>query len=195
VKTGEVIDMPKFKKILCPTDFSEASYEGIAKAVELIEGTGGEVCIVHVAQAVADKPLKGIAPYAQSESVRRAEAVSTLCAVLEERVPAHVRARPLLKYGDAAAEIVRAAREEAADLIVLTTHGGNGWRHGVIGAVADEILRKAHCPVLTISGPASGKVPSALGGRAHLNGTAVKKGALKPDLTLAASKRLLHDGD
>ena len=155
-----------FKKILCPTDFSEASYTGVAKAVELASQGGVELCLVHVVPpARALWPMTGTIslagslagdmPDARSEAARRAEAVSTLCEVLRDRVPSYVRSRPLLKQGEAGTEIVRTAREETADLIVLTTHGQGGWQPTVLGAVAAEVLRTAHCPVLTISATVS----------------------------------------
>jgi nucleotide-binding universal stress UspA family protein len=162
--------------------------------VDLALRNGGELCIIHVGQPASElTPLAGIAPYAQSESVRRAEAVATLCSVLDERVPSCVRSRPLLKFGNAAEEIVRAAREEAADVIVLTTHGGCGWRLGVLGAVAEEVLRKAHCPVLTFSGPASSETAAC----ATTNGTtyADTSGTLRPDLELVSSHAIFLDGD
>jgi nucleotide-binding universal stress UspA family protein len=198
-QTKKVISMLTFQKILCPTDFSEASYEGIARAVELALRNGGELCIIHVGQPASElTPLAGIAPYAQSESVRRAEAVASLCSVLDERVPSCVRSRPLLKFGNAAEEIVRAAREEAADVIVLTTHGGCGWRPGVLGAVAEEVLRKAQCPVLTFSGPASERqlVKAAANG-AMSNGTSYlnKSSTLRPELELVSSHAIFLDGD
>ncbi|HEX8234441.1 MAG TPA: universal stress protein [Abditibacteriaceae bacterium] len=192
--------MVTFQKILCPTDFSEASYEGIARAVELALRSGGELCIIHVGQAAAElTPLAGYAPYAQSESVRRAEAVAMLCNVLDERVPSCVRSRPLLKFGDAAEEIVRAAREEATDVIVLTTHGGCGWRPGVLGAVAEEVLRKAHCPVLTLSGPASERssITASANVTASVNGASYtnKSGTLRPDLERVSCHAIFLDGD
>lgn len=141
-----------FQKILCPTDFSEASYEGLRKALELADGGKTEICVLHVEPvATALTPLAGYAPNARSEADRRAETVKNLCAVLEERVPQNVRTRPLLKQGEAGEEIVRAAREEGADLIVLTTHGAGGLQPGELGRVATNVLQTASCPVLTVN--------------------------------------------
>lgn len=140
--------MLTFKKILCPTDFSEVSYHGLAKAVSLASGTSTEICVLHVAEPTA--PLVETAIMTRDAVGRRVEAVTSLCEVLKERVPAHVRSRPLMKEGSAAAEIVRTARQEDVDLIVLTTHGGQGWQPGKLGNVASEVLENAHCPVLTI---------------------------------------------
>jgi nucleotide-binding universal stress UspA family protein len=47
-------------------------------------------------------------------------------------------------------ELVRAAKDEAADLIVMSTHGRTGIQHLLIGSTAERIVRKAPCPVLTV---------------------------------------------
>jgi nucleotide-binding universal stress UspA family protein len=60
-----------------------------------------------------------------------------------------------LVEGDAAAEIVRAARETKSDVIVLGTHGRRGFRRLVLGSVAEKVLRLAPCPVVTVKGPAA----------------------------------------
>jgi universal stress protein A len=142
--------MPTFKKIFCPTDFSEASYEGLNKAVELASDAATEICVIHV-EPPTQSSYAGHAPEAHQEADRRAETVKNLCAVLEERVPKNVRTRPLLKQGETAEEIIRAAREEGADLIVLTTHGAGGLAPGALGRVATTIVQTAPCPVLTIN--------------------------------------------
>jgi nucleotide-binding universal stress UspA family protein len=50
-------------------------------------------------------------------------------------------------------EIIAAAREEEADLIVMGTHGRTGLAHALIGSVAEKVVRKAPCPVLTVRHP------------------------------------------
>ena len=51
------------------------------------------------------------------------------------------------------AEIVKVARDESYDLIVMGTHGRAGISHALLGSVAERVVRKAHCPVLTIRHP------------------------------------------
>ncbi len=181
-----------FQKILCPTDFSEASYEALRQAIELA-GTGtAEICVLHVESSPnALTPLGGYAPSARSEADRRAETVKNLCAVLEERVPQSVRTRPLLKQGETAEEIVRAAREEGADLIVLTTHGAGGLRPGTLGSVAVDVLQNAPCPVLTVN-------RSRESVEARSDSTAIfDAAALRPEFEIvhATSHALYLDGD
>jgi universal stress protein A len=52
--------------------------------------------------------------------------------------------------GDPATEIVRLAKEEQSDLIVLPTHGRTGLSHVFFGSVAEKVVRHAECPVLTL---------------------------------------------
>src|SRR4051812_47841781 len=101
-RSREMTIMP-FKKILCPTDFSEDSFKALRKAVELVNDSDAEICVIHVdAPAPKRVSLDAIANYAHTEAERRADTVANLCAVLIENVSESVRARPLLKTGDAA---------------------------------------------------------------------------------------------
>jgi nucleotide-binding universal stress UspA family protein len=52
--------------------------------------------------------------------------------------------------GSAAPEIVRFAKERDIDLIVVGTHGRGGLAHVLLGSVAEKVVRKAPCPVLTV---------------------------------------------
>jgi nucleotide-binding universal stress UspA family protein len=70
-----------------------------------------------------------------------------------QRVPKNINTRSLVGHGEPASEIVRTARDERADLIVIATHGLTGWRHLVFGSVAERVVRLAECPVLTIRAP------------------------------------------
>ena len=69
----------------------------------------------------------------------------------EPGVPVEYR----LEAGDPATEVLRVAREVPCDLIVLGTHGRTGLTRLVLGSVAEEVLRKAPCPVLTVKAPPS----------------------------------------
>jgi nucleotide-binding universal stress UspA family protein len=52
--------------------------------------------------------------------------------------------------GEPAAEIVTFAKENAVDLLVLGTHGRTGIEHALMGSIAERVVRRAHCPVLTV---------------------------------------------
>ena len=59
----------------------------------------------------------------------------------------------ILVDGDAAAEIVRAAKDSHADVIVMGTHGRTGVGRLVLGSVAEQVMRRAACPVVTVKTP------------------------------------------
>lgn len=147
--------MVPFQKILCPTDFSEPSYEGLQCGVELASHFGAELCVVHVVPVVPPLPPDPNFAFEVPEYERalHAEAERKLSEVVQQRIAKDVKARAVVAHGDAADEIVRIAREEGAELIVIATHGLRGWRHLVFGSVAEKVVRLAECPVLTVRAP------------------------------------------
>jgi universal stress protein A len=151
--------MLPFERILWPTDFSEPSYSALSAAVELATQFGSELLIVHVASPVP-RPGWALQFYPDPE-VYEVELHDYETALMDASkrkldesvqrlVPKLVPTRPILTNGEAPDEIVRIAREEKADLIVIATHGLSGWRHLIHGSVTEKVLRMADCPVLTI---------------------------------------------
>jgi nucleotide-binding universal stress UspA family protein len=133
-------------KILCPLDFSESSYKALNGAAEVASYFGAELVIVHVIST----PVPGIP--AASEEYERALWVNAEehLSLAIQRLPKGLRPRTAIGTGDAADEIVRLAGAEAADLIVIATHGLTGWRHLIFGSVAEKIIRLADRPVLVV---------------------------------------------
>src|SRR5919198_2663943 len=72
---------------------------------------------------------------------------------------ANVRAERRLEQGDAVTEILRIAQEAHVDLIVLGTHGRTGLGRLLMGSVAEQVVRQAACPVLTVKAPFPGTAP------------------------------------
>lgn len=184
--------MTNRKKVICPTDFSEASFRALATAVELAEQTPYEICVVYVEPAdEAIAPLADLRLGAEYATNRHVAAVQNLCSVLEEHVPSHISTRPILKFGDAATQIVATATEEGADLIVLTTHGAGQSSPATLGSVAESILRNAPCPVLTIRATPT-PAQTALLAFDHSNNDP----SLRPDRELVHTHHELYlDGD
>ena len=143
-------------KILCPTDFSEVSFQALQQAVDLASMERAEVCVIHVepVQSTVTR-MAGISPYTGSQATRTAEAIKKLCGVLEKRVPVSVRSHSLLKRGDIGEQIVCTARDEETDLIVLSTHGAGGLQSNSLGTIAKYVVCHAPCPVITINNAAS----------------------------------------
>jgi len=145
--------MLPFRRILCPTDFSEPACTAIKHAVEMAQHFASELIIHHVVGAIpAIESPTGVTnfdlPAYQRELTSAAE--TSLKSKLARHVPESVHARTLVTHGDAAHEIVRVAEEEDVDLIVLSTHGATGWRHLIFGSVAERVVKLAKCNVLTV---------------------------------------------
>ena len=171
-----------FQKILCPSDLSEASLEGLKVAANL--AGDGEVVVLHV-----QNPLVGA-----EERQLEAEAQRTVEQLLQ-KLPAQATKRALVRTGEAADSIVSAAYELGADLVVLTSHGATGFRCGELGAVAETVLQSAPCPVLVINGPASGKGACDIAQAREM--LARRDGAMRPAIETAHSgpHALFLDGD
>jgi nucleotide-binding universal stress UspA family protein len=63
------------------------------------------------------------------------------------------RVEPVVRTGDPATEIANFATEQHADLIVMATHGWTGFKHLVLGSVAETVVRRSIVPVLTVKPP------------------------------------------
>ena len=148
--------MLPFKKILCPTDFSEPAFVALKRAEELARHFAAELIVAHVIPTLPgphsfpdpQAPLNFDVPLFQQELAIKAEHM------LKELVSHHkVESRNLVTTGEAAPEILRIAEAEHVDLIVIASHGLTGWRRLVFGSVAEKVVRQTTCPVLTIAVP------------------------------------------
>jgi nucleotide-binding universal stress UspA family protein len=135
---------------------TEAACRALKAAEELASAFRREMLLVHVIPPtpLPIPPIDG--PWTPSfdvvayeEDLRRDYRLS-LERLREERIDAKVKVRVRVVTGDPAGEIVRIAREEKADLIVLPTHGRSGLSHVFFGSVAEKVVRHAECPVLTL---------------------------------------------
>ena len=134
-----------FQRILCPTDFDGNSLEALRLARRLALRDEGKVLLIHV--VLPTDPLIISAPLVGRRS--EAEARSDLKQLAEKELTP-VAHETLLRFGRPAHEIIRAAHEVGADLIVMGTHGRDGLEHLVLGSVAAKIVRESVCPVLTL---------------------------------------------
>jgi nucleotide-binding universal stress UspA family protein len=147
--------MPRFRRILHPTDFSPASRRAFATALALARADRAALTIVHVLSLVG--PLVGDAyvppeAYRQLGASARRAAGRRLTRLLARARRAGVRARGLLLDGLPYEQIVRAARARRADLVVIGTHGRKGLPRFFLGSVAARVVALAPCPVLTVRG-------------------------------------------
>ena len=145
------------KRILCPTDLSDAAEPAVEQASRLAGTLGAEVVLLYVASEAPlwNEPLYTRAVRRAFEAQRR-WAENALAGRVAALAAAGVPARSLVRTGLAWEEIVRAASEEQADMIVMGTHGRSGLDRLLLGSVAERVVRQAPCPVLTVRPPTRG---------------------------------------
>ncbi|MGH7886708.1 MAG: universal stress protein [Candidatus Binatia bacterium] len=143
--------MPKVKKILAPTDFSELSRRGIRYALEMARDSSAEVIVYHVIDLGDERP-EGRAlfgPYHDMlEDHRR-----TLDKFLSEGFANCidlVEVRQVVEFGRSFKNIVEMANQENVDMIVMATHGRTGLDHVILGGVAEKVVARSSRPVLVI---------------------------------------------
>lgn len=143
--------MIAWKKICCAVDFEVHSRVAMAQAADLATTFDAELTLVHV---VAPPLAAASDVLVSSRGLARAEAEEAEAALARWRADAERRAgRPVsasVLEGEPAAEILRHAREERCDLLVLGTHGRTGMSRLVLGSVAERVARRAPCPVLVV---------------------------------------------
>jgi nucleotide-binding universal stress UspA family protein len=151
--------VPTFNKILAPTDFSEDSKLALSYAITLAQKFSSEIIVVHVDQPLAPVMVSELNPGVDVTTMNRIAEEARMLALKElDKATSYlrdngVRARGLMRVGAPFLEIINAAQSEAADLIVMGTHGRTGLAHVLIGSVAERVVNKAPCPVLTVRHP------------------------------------------
>jgi len=139
------------KLIVCPTDFSEGSFQALTEASALASHFAATICMVHVTPVLPETGELGVfLNVPEYQDALHEDAERKLCKIAESLAAKGLPTKVVVGNGDAATEIVRIAREQGADMVVIATHGNSGWRHLAFGSVAEKVLRLAACPVLTI---------------------------------------------
>ena len=140
-----------FSRIVAPTDFSPNSERAVDYAVQLARRLGAKLTLLHVVPepSALDYSMEGVSVQEIQGWEEEAEKK------LKERL-----ARAQLEYKEVDAlrasalhprnQIVRAAADLSADLLVISTHGYTGWKHFLFGSDAEKILEHAPCPVLVV---------------------------------------------
>lgn len=151
--------MPEFGKILLATDFSDDSVNARRYAEELARKFSSEIVVLHVDQPMAPVMVSELGPafdvgaMNQIAEEQRLAAQRELDRIVTQLRDAEIKARSLLRVGAPFVEIIHAAQSEGVDLIVMGTHGRSGLAHVLLGSVAERVVQKAGCAVLTVRHP------------------------------------------
>lgn len=149
----------QIRRILVPVDFSERSVPALRYALDIAKEMGARVDVVHVweppayvapdmmvslAEEDGDRTIAELARTEISKEMQR------LLEELNERGDGGVKGR--LEVGAVPKTIINLANSGEYDLVVIATHGRTGISRLVLGSVAEQVVRSAECPVLTLHG-------------------------------------------
>jgi nucleotide-binding universal stress UspA family protein len=146
--------MITLKNILVPSDFSECSDAAVRYGLELARTFDATLHLLHVVQDPMAQPWA-----ADGYAVPLLEVIDAwekqAAERLEKMVPAvnRAQARVVVTVASPYPEILRYAAGNDIDLIVMGTHGRGGVGHLLLGSIAEKIVRRSPCPVLTVRHP------------------------------------------
>lgn len=141
------------KTILVPTDFSEASEAALEYAQGLAAAFGASIHIVHVTEDLLAHAWSAEVYVASMPNLREEidkEARDRLAAMMSDDARVRFNVTSAVVAGNPFLEIVRYAKANSIDLIVIGTHGRGPIAHMLLGSVAEKVVRKSPCPVLTV---------------------------------------------
>ena len=146
--------MAELRRFLVPTDFTETSERALEWALDLAKRVGAAVTVMHAYEI----PILGFPDGALIASPDIATKISEAARSGLDRTVARVKDRgvpvdAILRDGVAYEEVNAVAEAIQADLIIIGTHGRRGIARALLGSVAENVIRTATRPVVTIHGP------------------------------------------
>jgi nucleotide-binding universal stress UspA family protein len=146
--------MLELKNILVPTDFSATADSAVKYATGLADTFGATVHLLHVLHDPASflsVEALGALPTLREDLDR--DAHQRLDGMLAGPDAKNIAVRRSVRMGNPFVEIIGYAQGHDIDLIVMGTHGRGPITHMLLGSVAEKVVRKSSCPVLTVRPP------------------------------------------
>jgi nucleotide-binding universal stress UspA family protein len=146
----------RIRRILHATDYSKASERALQEAVDFAKQNNAELVVVHVIQPVvpyvAGEDIGAAELYVKLEESTKQDAQASMNKLTQRLERLGVKVKSLLLKGAPADQIVKAAKNRKADMIVIGTHGRTGLSKLFMGSVASRVISMAQQPVLTVRG-------------------------------------------
>ncbi len=150
--TAGIDPQTALETIFVATDFSETARMALDRACEIATKHGAKVVLVHAlaGQAVSLMGPDPVLLPLDIDAQNRAASCKKLEVLAQDIRGLGLDTDIRLVTGRPGPQIVEAATEDRADLIVLGTRGLSGFRHALLGSTAEDVVRRARCPVLTV---------------------------------------------
>jgi nucleotide-binding universal stress UspA family protein len=142
------------RKILCPIDFSRHADLIVEWATHLAEEHGSQIVLLHAYHLPVEfQQLEGAYLPADFWDSVKEEAARSLARYAEQIRARGIDVKECVREGYPASVIEEEAAVEKADMIVMGSRGLSGLKHLLLGSVAERVVQKSHCPVLTVNHP------------------------------------------
>jgi nucleotide-binding universal stress UspA family protein len=146
------VDVIKLKKILVPTDFSDAARHAMSYGVSFAKEYDAGLVLLHVVENLTVGYASDLFPVPMAEVFQEISgyAKAELAKLAAEAREKGVKVEEQVVQGKPSAEIIRFAAENSVDMIVLGTHGKGMLDQALFGSTTERVVRRAPCPVLTV---------------------------------------------
>lgn len=143
------------ERILIPTDFSESSRYALKYAVDLNAVFKARLFLLHVLQDFTEFSEYNLSPSILPQLYLEFEenAAKRLEEMVTHMVPPETHCDTYILHGVPFYEIIQFSKREKVDLIVIGTRGRTGIQHVLFGHTAEKVVKKSHCPVLSVKHP------------------------------------------
>jgi len=151
--------MIRIKNILVPTDFSDFSRYALNHAIAFAQTFKAKITLIHVTPEKELDSFRQVSTFFEPGQLEKLlkERESEDRRQLDEFIPPELKkgieVEIIHTVGIPFLDIIRTAKEKKVDLIIIATHGRSGLSHMLFGSVAEQVVRKASCPVLSIKHP------------------------------------------
>jgi nucleotide-binding universal stress UspA family protein len=145
--------MIAIRRILCPVDFSDHSRRALDHAIAIARWYKATVTVLHVFSP-APVAAMGAGPMVFEPivltAVDRDQLLADVTAFAQAESAPGITMDAVVREGNTAGEVLEQAASMKTDLLVVGTHGRSGFERLLLGSVAEKVLRKASCPVMTV---------------------------------------------
>lgn len=143
--------------IIVPVDFSTSTKSLVEYAVYMAGKLSAEVHLIHVVHLMhfvayfTGEAVLDVSYFQECEDMLLTKAKKKMANVIKDNSDKCTGCTGEVVTGDPVDKIIEVAREKDADLIIISTHGAKGLGKIMLGTVAGRVLKRAHCPVLTMN--------------------------------------------
>ncbi len=130
----------RLQRILCPIDFDRISIPALELAVSMARQNNGRIYLLYIIPRVETRRLSADIKEVATDSLR-----GVARKWLQGKVPYEI----IVRTGVPVSGVLKAEAEFSVDLVVMSTHGRTGKKHTLLGSVAEQVVRRSICPVLT----------------------------------------------